>query len=314
MPLTTPIALALGGGGVRGAAHLGVLAVLQEAGYRPEAVAGTSIGALVAALWACGWAPAALERLALRVRLDDLFDPLPAWTALGHLAVARVGRWLRRPGESPPPHGLMRGERLQQLVDGLCRGARLEDLDRPVALVAADLRRRRPVLFVTPACRAAVARALPEAEVVDRGPLALAVRASAAIPGVFTPVAWAGMVLADGGLVQPLPVRAARALAAGLPTVAVQLPNPPVPLRTAIDVVEAAMACMAEHLAREEARHADVLIRPPAYAAALRDLERIPHLIRAGREAARRALPALAGRPGAEAPPAPAARPSGTSL
>ncbi|HPE35719.1 MAG TPA: patatin-like phospholipase family protein [Spirochaetales bacterium] len=184
-------ALVLSGGGARGLAHIGLLAELERRGApRPGLVAGTSMGAIVGALYACGWDGERMERYALgfdikrylenpAFRLPDfaLSRVLQAGTALGVLAMKR---------------GLDSGERVLAELERLFEGRRFEDLDTPFACMAVDLVSGRERVF-------------------DSGPLALAVRASMSFPGVFAPVAIDGGLYADGGIVDNLPVRAALA-------------------------------------------------------------------------------------------------------
>jgi NTE family protein len=169
------VALVLGGGAARGFAHVGVLRVLEEAGIPVELVVGTSVGALVGALYADGHDARALEHLARDLDRDDFFD-------FG-LAPALFGT------------GLAKGERLEAWMTDHLRTLRIEQLELPFAAVATDLGDGSVV-------------------VLDRGEVARAVRASSAIPGVFEPVELGGRLLVDGGVVANLPVKAARDLGA----------------------------------------------------------------------------------------------------
>ncbi|MFU8839792.1 MAG: patatin-like phospholipase family protein [Nitriliruptoraceae bacterium] len=173
--------VALGGGGARGYAHIGVLEVLEERGYEVTSIAGTSMGALVAALYAAGtmreyadWARRLTQRDVLRL-LDPAF---------------------RAPGA-------IRATKVFAKVEELLGDRRIEDLPIPYTAVATDLTAGREVWF-------------------QRGPLAPAVRASIALPSFITPVVIDGRLLADGGLLNPIPVGATAATPADL-TIAVSL-------------------------------------------------------------------------------------------
>ena len=165
--------LALGGGGARGWAHIGVIQALLEAGVDVACVAGTSMGAIVGAYFAAGQLQMLREFMEKcdAARLFQFVDPVL------------------------PKAGLMDGRRLQNLMQRQLGPLKIEDLPLPFACVAVNLRDGRPV-------------------VMRRGNLAAAVRASISVPGLFTPVARAGMRLADGGLVNPLPIDVARTLGA----------------------------------------------------------------------------------------------------
>jgi NTE family protein len=173
--------VALGGGGARGYAHIGVLEVLDERGYEVTSIAGTSMGALVGALYAAGtmheyadWARRLTQRDVLRL-LDPAF---------------------RAPGA-------IRATKVFAKVEELLGDRRIEDLPIPYTAVATDLTAGREVWF-------------------QRGPLAPAVRASIALPSFITPVVIDGRLLADGGLLNPIPVGATAATPADL-TIAVSL-------------------------------------------------------------------------------------------
>ena len=162
---TTRVALALGSGGARGYAHIGVIEVLEERGYEIAAVAGSSMGALVGGLHAAGsldayaqWVRALSQRDVLR-----LLDP------------------------SPSAPGAIRAEKIMTKVRELLGGVLIEDLPVPFTAVATDLVARKEVWF-------------------QEGPLDVAVRASIALPSIITPVVINGRLLADGGIVNPVPI------------------------------------------------------------------------------------------------------------
>jgi NTE family protein len=167
------LGLALGGGGAFGAAHVGVLRVLEERGIRPGIVSGTSSGALVAAAYAAGLEPSAIESAALQFR----------WRA--------IARW-----SHTPRWGLLD---TRVVTDAVLRvlgtDPLIQDLPRRFAAVATDLRTRRAVT-------------------ITEGPLSVALRSTIAVPGLLPPVRRGGALLADGGIVDNVPVEAARGLGA----------------------------------------------------------------------------------------------------
>lgn len=111
------IGLALGGGSARGFAHIGVLKSLEQAGIKPDAVVGTSAGALVGAFYAAGWTPWQIEEFFLQVRESDVAD----FSAAGK-------------------RGLLTGDALASLVQGKLKNARIESLPIPFAAIATDLK------------------------------------------------------------------------------------------------------------------------------------------------------------------------------
>lgn len=178
------ITLALGGGGARGVAHIGVLRVLEREGFRIRAVAGTSIGSMVGGLYALGKTAAELEALFIEVDQSRLFG-WPLSEGPGLLGLRGVVDFLRT-----------------QLGDKT-----FHNLSLPCAAVAVDLTSNREII-------------LREGSVLD------AILGSIAIPGLFPPKEHNQYLLIDGGTLDPVPVRAARALAPGLPVVAVSLLMP----------------------------------------------------------------------------------------
>ncbi|ETA08537.1 MULTISPECIES: patatin-like phospholipase family protein [Gordonia] len=159
------VALALGSGGARGYAHIGVIAELEARGFEIVTVAGSSMGALVGGLYCAG-------------KLDDYVD----WTSgLSQLDVVRLlDVSLTKPG-------VIGAERILTRVREILGDTVIEDLPIPFTAIATDLSAGRAVWF-------------------QRGNLADALRASIAIPGVISPHEHKGRLLADGGILDPLPV------------------------------------------------------------------------------------------------------------
>ena len=179
------MALALGGGGARGYAHIGVIQVLEEQGCEIVGLAGTSMGALVGGLHAAG-------------RLDEYAEWVSSLTQRNVLRLLDPS--LRAPG-------LIRGGRVMAHVSELLDGAVIEELPVPFTAVATDLMSRKEVWF-------------------QRGPVEVAIRASIALPSFITPVMLNGRLLADGGMMNPIPIAPLSALQADL-TVAVSLAGDP---------------------------------------------------------------------------------------
>lgn len=283
------LGLALGGGGLRGLAHVGVLRALQDAGYAPDVVTGTSSGAILAALWACGWTPAQMEEVSRRLRSVELYDSNLTWGSV-LAVVAQVLRLRWRP-RRPVPQGVIQGQKLERLFGLWTRGARLEQLQRPVGIMAADVRSGRAVVFCPPAYRERVQRAMPAAIVVDKGSLAAAVRASIAIPGIFEPKRMGPYILVDGAVKDKVPAEAARALGARV-VVAVDVSarrrREPAGL---LDYLGQAFDLMARDLAAFKLeRFADLVLQPDLPDVELTDLHRVPECIEAGARALREVL------------------------
>jgi NTE family protein len=179
VPRRSRVAVALGGGGARGYAHIGILEVLEERGYDIVNIAGSSMGALVGGLYAA-----------------DGLDAFSAWVrGLTHRDVLRLY------DPSPRAPGAIRAEKVFARVSDILGDARIEDLPIAFTAVATDLESGEERWF-------------------QEGPVDAAIRASVALPGFMTPVVMHGRLLADGGLVNPLPIAPTVAARADL-TVAV---------------------------------------------------------------------------------------------
>ncbi len=246
--------MALGGGAARGFAHIGVIQVLEEHGIRVDLVAGTSAGSLVAALWAAGRNGTELGALALTMDESALTD------------------W------SFPGRGLIRGEALARYVREHTGGRSIEQLPRPLGIVATDLDTGAPILF-------------------QRGDTGTAVRASSAVPAVFQPVRIGAREYVDGGLVSPVPVRFARQMGAEL-VIAVDISAAPDgnPTSDAMKMLLQTFAIMGRSINQFELLDADVVVRPLLAGLGGTDFTVRRQVILAGREAALRLLPALQAR------------------
>lgn len=163
--------MALGSGGARGYAHIGVIQVLEERGYEIAGIAGSSMGALVGGVWAVG-------------KLEEF----ERWAR--SLTPAEVFKLLDVSFGAP---GAMRAEKVIAHVQELVGDELIENLPVPFTAVATDLISRREVWL-------------------QRGRIDLAIRASIALPGILTPVMLNGRLLADGGLMDPVPVTPTAAL------------------------------------------------------------------------------------------------------
>ena len=150
----------------------------------------------------------------------------------------QIGDW------SLPDRGVFKGEALQNFVNRAVANRPLEKLSRNFAVVATDLKSGESVLFRT-------------------GNTGMAVRASSAVPGVFQPVSISGHEYVDGGLVSPVPARAARSLGADF-VIAVDISVKPRDARTSstLDVLLQTFAIMSQSISRYETAEADVVVRP----------------------------------------------------
>ena len=199
------IGLVLGGGGARGAAHIGVIKVLEEMRIPVDYISGTSMGALIGGFYAAGMESEELQTTVLSIDWDDLFndntprDELPYRRKRDDdlaLFAPKVGVGKN---SSLLPKGAISGQKISFLFEKLAsdraRVARFDDLPIPYRAVAADILTGDKI-------------------VLDEGNLAAAMRSSMSIPGVFNPVVYGEHLLVDGGIVDNVPVDVARDMGA----------------------------------------------------------------------------------------------------
>lgn len=281
------LGLALGGGGLLGISHIGVLEVLEENGIRPGIVTGTSAGSFVAALYAAGVAPQEMRGLAMSLGKEKLFTPTLGIFTLFRMVVRNlmdlVGFF------DLLPRGIINGVRLTAYVDRVTKKTPLSQIPITLGMVATDLIRGERVIFTNrpPAAPVAGTRFCD-------GSLGMAVRASTAIPGAFEPVAYRGMLMVDGGLVEMVPAPAARLLGAKK-VVAVSLGNrgdQPEP-GSLIQVIMRSIGIMSEQGTSQDLTRADLVLAPAVVESGLGDYQHIPTLLESGRRAAEEALPQL---------------------
>lgn len=197
------VGLVLSGGGARGAAHVGVLKVLQELRVPVDAIAGTSMGAVVGGLYAAGMEPDELDALVRDIDWDDAFSDRTARNTLsfrrrqddtGYLVKFDLGY---NNGNFVLPKGIIQGQKLglilrEQTLE-VSHIDRFDNLPTPFRAVAADLTNGASVEL-------------------KEGDLVTAMRASMAAPGVFSPIEVDGRPLVDGGLVKNIPIDVGRAM------------------------------------------------------------------------------------------------------
>jgi len=170
------IGLALGSGGAKGLAHIGVIKALEENNIPIDFIAGSSIGSMIGGFYAAGLSIKEIEGIALSTDWRRVFSTL---------------------FEPSFKKGLIGGEKVKSFIEGYINGKDFESCKVPFAAVATDLK-------------------TGEVIILDKGKMAPAIRASISIPLVFKPVEINGRVLADGGLSAPVPVEIVRNMGADI--------------------------------------------------------------------------------------------------
>jgi NTE family protein len=243
-----PLTLALSGGGVRGAAHLGVLQALEETGIPIAAIAGTSSGAIVAMLFA-------RESIATRhqtyqkleqigrtgyAELEYLFHPPKNLSPL-----KTVASWEKVIRGGVFGAGLVSQEALRSSLIALIGGARFEDSPIPLAFLAVDV-------------------VSGERCVLREGSMLEAALASSAIPGVFPPVQIGAKALVDGNVLENVPVSVAKELIPDGLVLAVDVGDehsPPLQPKTALEVILRSAHISRDALRRQSLLSADLVLK-----------------------------------------------------
>lgn len=268
------IGLALSGGGALGLAEIGVIQWMEENHIPVDRIAGTSMGSIIGAMYATGMSPAEIQKFAEKVNWDEAFLPEPVYTQLSYrrkqdrrdfLVTTALG--LKR-GLSGP-NGFNSGQGVGILLDRIAFPesgiASFDDLPIPFRCVATDMQSG-------------------DAVVLQDGSLAQAIRASMAIPGVFTPVELKGHILADGGMVQNIPVETVRTMGADA-IIAVELRLPPgdaSQLQSLTGVLTRAVSVMITQNERLSLLLADAKVSVDMTGFSVTDYSRVAELIQLG--------------------------------
>ncbi len=274
------LGLALSSGGARGLAHVGVLQVLEENGIEVHAIAGSSMGAYIGALWAAGFSGRDLEELARemqdRRKLWQLADPI-----------------------IPPLKGLFWGIKAKKHLEESLGDLRLEDLERELFIVTIDIDSKERV-------------------VLRNGKVSDAVHASCAMPGIVAPVWINGRRCVDGGVGDPIPVGVLRKFSSVDRVIAVSViptfdevdtgicandyePDPSLGRKAlsainrhvnilapgnVVDTFRQSIRAAQIRIAHDAVRHADLTLRPAHFCAEWHDYSNFERFIESGRKIA----------------------------
>ncbi|GAA0338895.1 patatin-like phospholipase family protein [Bacillus carboniphilus] len=243
------IGIALGAGGARGFAHLGVLKALEDAGIKVDMIAGSSMGSIVACFYSSGHSIEWLYTLSKAFRRKYYLD------------------------FTVPKMGFIAGKRIKEFIRLLTHNKNLEDLEIPVSVVTTDIKTGEKVVFT-------------------QGPIAEAVRASIAIPGIFVPEKYQGRVLVDGGVVDRVPVSVVKEMGAdiviGVDVSSVRMNEE---VNTIYDVIMQSYDIMQMELVRTSELTSDIMICPKVDMYSGRAFTNIEEIINIGEEEAKKQLP-----------------------
>nr|WP_316643286.1 patatin-like phospholipase family protein [uncultured Roseateles sp.] len=283
------VGLVLSGGGARGLAHVGVLKVLERERIPVDLITGTSMGAIIGGLYASGMSAEQLERELTQLSWGDVFASRVDRQNLSQrrkeedFEFSAVLEFGMRDGEFRAPQGTLSSRGLETLLRRFTLPVRkirsFDALPTPFRAVSTDLESG-------------------EQQVIGEGDLALAMRSSMSVPGVFSPLEWEGRILGDGGLVNNLPLDIARGMGAQR-LIAVNV-GTPIGGRESLGSLIGVTAQMINILTEQNVKRSlatlsegDVLIKPQLGKLTSGDFERGIDFIKLGEQAAEAALPQL---------------------
>lgn len=253
------VCLVLGGGGARGTAHIAVLEALEEEGIPIDMIVGSSVGSVIGAFYADSLSAQKVKEKVLPLKMWDFLDVSYVDTICGLIGTT----------------GGVNGESLKNYIRDHVSAKNIEDLKMPLILVTTDIVENE--LFV-----------------IEKGPLASSVHASAALPPVFTPVELHGRILVDGAVLEPVPVSTAKKYSPKM-IIAVNIISPP--QKGKVDnMVSLAYRSFDNaycELARLQSKMADVDIQPDLKGFGMFEDHRSFEAYERGREAAQKALPLI---------------------
>jgi NTE family protein len=282
------VGLVLGGGGALGFAHIGVLRVLEEQRIPIDYIAGTSMGSIIAGLYACGLSPDDMEAFLKGLDWNEVMNDETPRRELFFRQKQDDQRYLFDMGlnwNGPKFNtGMAVGQKFNNLMQLITlRSASVTNFDLlpiPYRAVATDL-------------------ASGKAFVIRHGNLATAMRASMAVPGVFTPIELDGHLLVDGGVVNNLPVDVVKAMGADI-VIAVDVGSDsdtvdPSQLRSLGGILGRTYAIAQRPNSLEQLGKADIKLQPVLAGFTASQFDRVADLIPPGERAARAHLAELAG-------------------
>lgn len=276
------IGLALSGGGARGAAHVGVLRVLEEMRIPVDYIAGTSMGSIIAGLYASGMTPDEIEEALKTMDWEHIFNDKPPREERSfrrkrdddlYLVKAKPGY---SDGEIKLPSGLIQGQKFDLALRKLAlRASNINDFDRlpiPYRAVATDI-------------------GTGESVVLRKGDIAQAMRASMAVPGAFAATVIDGRTLVDGGITNNLPISVVRGMGADI-VIAVDISTPLLPpedVRNVLKITEQLAGIMTRTNTEQQIAsltERDVLIIPDLGDITSADFKRAGEAVATGHAAA----------------------------
>ena len=272
---TKKVGLALGGGGAKGLAHIGVIQALEDAGISIDYITGTSMGALVGGWYAATKDIISLKEMFLGLKKRDLFP---------------ISRVLRKQDGA-----IFRDNSLVKLLESELKDKKIEECAIPFRAVATDVSNGDEVL-------------------IERGGITEAIRASAALPIIFNPVEVGTKILMDGGFSNPVPADVVRSMGAEY-VIAVDVSSRwlnfsdrSLFISNIYSLMENALTLIEYQLAKVSLKEADILLRPSVMRFSWLEFDEAWEIIQQGAKETRKHLKEIRKATGYSEPPKTAMR------
>ena len=276
------VAVVLSGGGAKGFSHIGILQALEEAGIYPDIVTGTSMGGVVGGLYALGYSADEIQAMTEDIDWNTMLGNQIPFEDISFEEKAYYGRYIAElpvKGIIPQlPRGLIEGQNLNNLLADLTRSAHgvrnFDGLPIPFRCVSTDI-------------------ATGSRVVLKEGSLPESLRATMAIPSVFTPVEINETLLVDGGLVRNFPVQEALDMGADI-VIGIFVSNdldPKEELNTMFDILMQSTWVMGAYDSREQMKLVDLYIEPDLEGYSTGDFNSAKEIIIKGQEKGQALLP-----------------------
>lgn len=272
------IGLVLSGGGVKGAAHIGVLKALQEENIKISSIAGTSSGSIVAALYACGYSPDQIYYIFKRYcKCITVYDKALPFKVIGTLFTGKIN-----------VKYLAKGDNFERIMRSFCirkNKRNIEEIDIPIIIPAVDIVDGQIVYFTN--VKDTKDRIIYDdtPDYIYNGDIAKIVRASISVPGVFEPKRIRNHILVDGGIRENSPVSALKKISKNDEKIAViyfeKIENTRVP-KNIIDTLVKSYDIMGHEINIWEINKADYKIDIESRSIGMLDMSKIDYMVSLG--------------------------------
>lgn len=278
------IGLALGGGGARGIAHIGVLKILEKNGVKPDFIAGTSMGAIIGAMYCAGLSTDEMEKKVTNFIATDIYRELKFDKMTSPESKNIFTEIFGKIKEKTLFHlsgikmAFLEKKSIDKMIEFFLPDIDFRDLKIPFACVAVDISQGKEVMF-------------------QKGPIWEAVSSSISIPGIMPPVKYEGGILVDGGAVQLVPVKVLKDsgcdfsigvdVSAGLFVVSED------ELKSAFDIAHRASEIAVSVLRQIQIKDVDFLVKPAVQNIKWFEIKKFRECILAGESEALKKIPQL---------------------